>query len=172
MQVSEIPAALVRLWDALEGTNKMRASLFNLLIVAPKNQRTDYVRTITLKVLERFPSRVIFTTIDKTFGSSGIGMDEHQVELLKKTYLYLIFLTKLEKINTNILFQQYQPAFMAFLQNTKSTLPYMPTVALVTSSVWQSVTITAQDIQNSKMWQLYTQLMIADMALIKPQSFI
>ncbi len=64
MNVSEIPAALAKLWDALEGTSKMRASLFNLLIVAPKNQRTKYVRTITLKVLERFPSRVIFTTID------------------------------------------------------------------------------------------------------------
>jgi hypothetical protein len=66
MQVSEIPAALVKLWDALEGTNKMRACLFNLLVVAPKNQRTDYVRTITLKVLERFPSRVIFASIDTT----------------------------------------------------------------------------------------------------------
>lgn len=63
MLVSEIPAALIKLW---EGTDKMRASLFNLLVVAPKNKRTDYVRTITLKVLERFPSRVIFTTIDRT----------------------------------------------------------------------------------------------------------
>jgi hypothetical protein len=73
MQVSEIPAALVKLWDALEGTNKMRASLFNLLIVAPKNQRTDYVRAITLKVLERFPSRVIFTLIDKTISTDSLN---------------------------------------------------------------------------------------------------
>jgi len=65
MQVSEIPAALAKLWDTLEGTNKMRASLFNLLVTTPKDKRADYIRTITLKVLERFPSRVIFTTIDK-----------------------------------------------------------------------------------------------------------
>jgi hypothetical protein len=48
----------------------MRASLFNLLVVAPKNKRTDYVRTITLKVVERFPSRVIFTTIDKELNNT------------------------------------------------------------------------------------------------------
>lgn len=72
MLVSEIPTALAKLWDALEGTNKMRASLFNLLVVSPKNQRTDYVRQITLKVLERFPSRVIFTTIDKTLQNASL----------------------------------------------------------------------------------------------------
>jgi len=72
MLVSEIPAALVKLWDALEGTSKMRASLFNLLIVTPNNKRTAYVRDITLKVLERFPSRVIFTTIDKTLSDDTL----------------------------------------------------------------------------------------------------
>ncbi len=72
MKVSEIPTALTRLWDALEGTNKMRASLFNLLVVAPKNQRDDYIRKITLKVLERFPSRVIFATIDKTLQADSL----------------------------------------------------------------------------------------------------
>jgi hypothetical protein len=51
----------------------MRASLFNLLVVAPKNQRADYVRTITLKVLERFPSRVIFTTIDKNLSNDSLN---------------------------------------------------------------------------------------------------
>jgi glucose-6-phosphate dehydrogenase assembly protein OpcA len=65
MKVSEIPAALARLWDTLEGTNNMRASLFNLLVVAPKNPRMEYVRQITHKVLERFPSRVIFISVDK-----------------------------------------------------------------------------------------------------------
>lgn len=66
MQVSEISGALTKLLDSLQGTNKMRASLFNLLVVTPKNARTDYVNKITLKVLERFPSRVIFVSINKT----------------------------------------------------------------------------------------------------------
>jgi hypothetical protein len=86
MQVSEIPAALVKLWDALEGTNKMRASLFNLLVVAPKNQRTDYVRTITLKVLERFPSRVIFTTVDKTLSGDTLNASVSLIPGAKGSY--------------------------------------------------------------------------------------
>lgn len=66
MKVSEISSELHRMWDSLEGTNKMRASLFNLLVICPKNKHAEYVHTITHKVLERFPSRVIFITVDKT----------------------------------------------------------------------------------------------------------
>jgi hypothetical protein len=61
---SEIGPALNRLWSSLEGTNKMRASLFNLLVIAPNNSRNEYVRQITLKVLKRFPSRLITINID------------------------------------------------------------------------------------------------------------
>lgn len=86
MQVTEIPAALVRLWDALEGTNKMRASLFNLLVVAPKNERLDYLRTITLKVLERFPSRVIFAAVDKTLSGDSLNADVSLIPGAKGSY--------------------------------------------------------------------------------------
>ena len=86
MQVSEIPAALSRLWDALEGTNKMRVSLFNLLVFAPKNQRADYVRTITLKVLERFPSRVIFVMIDKNLSGDSLNADVSLIPGAKGSY--------------------------------------------------------------------------------------
>src|SRR5579863_8148567 len=96
MKVSEIPAALVKLWDALEGTNKMRASLFNLLIVAPKNQRTDYVRAITLKVLERFPSRVIFTTIDKTVSTDSLNAAVSLIHGSKGSYDVLCDFIELE----------------------------------------------------------------------------
>jgi hypothetical protein len=64
MHPSEISAALGRLWNSLEGTNKMRASLFNLVVISPKNQRSEYVRQITLKVLQRFPSRLIAINVD------------------------------------------------------------------------------------------------------------
>lgn len=66
MLPSDIPSALGRLWSSLEGTTKMRASLFNLLVVSPKNSRSEYVRQITLKVLQRFPSRVISIAVDPT----------------------------------------------------------------------------------------------------------
>lgn len=65
MEVSEIQSELTRIWDSLEGTNKMRACLFNLILFTHKNERAGYIRTITQKVIERFPSRVIFITVDK-----------------------------------------------------------------------------------------------------------
>jgi glucose-6-phosphate dehydrogenase assembly protein OpcA len=65
VEIAQIQSELTRIWDSLEGTNKIRACLFNLILVTYKNERAEYIRTITEKVIERFPSRVIFITIDK-----------------------------------------------------------------------------------------------------------
>lgn len=62
---SEIQSELSRIWDALEGSNKIRASLFNLIFYTKKKQRAEYIRKISEKVLEKFPSRVIFITEDE-----------------------------------------------------------------------------------------------------------
>jgi hypothetical protein len=62
----DIEAELTRVWDALEGTNKMRASLFNLIIYTQNNPRAAYIRSIVGKVIEKFPSRILFVTFDKT----------------------------------------------------------------------------------------------------------
>lgn len=59
---SEISSELNRIWDSLEGTNKMRASLFNLVFYTKTGDREKYIRTISEKVIEKFPSRVIFIT--------------------------------------------------------------------------------------------------------------
>lgn len=64
MKVSQISAELDRIWSTLEQSNKMRVSLFNLVVVARKTDRLPYVRQITRNVLERFPSRVIFVLIN------------------------------------------------------------------------------------------------------------
>jgi glucose-6-phosphate dehydrogenase assembly protein OpcA len=65
IEVGNIQAELTRVWDSLEGTNKIRACLFNLIVFTQKNERVPYIRTIVQKVIERFPSRVIFITVDK-----------------------------------------------------------------------------------------------------------
>lgn len=62
---SEIQAELSRIWDSMEGANKMRASLFNLIFYTQKNERAAYIRKIAHKVVEKFPSRVILVTTDK-----------------------------------------------------------------------------------------------------------
>ena len=61
---AQIESELFRLWEGLAKENKMRACLFNLIIFNQLSPRTDYVRSIAQKVLEKFPCRVLFIAYD------------------------------------------------------------------------------------------------------------
>ncbi|MES2344988.1 MAG: glucose-6-phosphate dehydrogenase assembly protein OpcA [Chlamydiota bacterium] len=61
---ANIETELTRIWNSLQGTNKMRACLFNLILYTNKNSRSGYIRTIAQKVIEKFPSRVILISAD------------------------------------------------------------------------------------------------------------
>ncbi len=60
----EIEAELVKIWDDLQGKNKMRACLFNLVIFARKDARRDYLQSVAQRVVKKFPCRIIFITSD------------------------------------------------------------------------------------------------------------
>jgi glucose-6-phosphate dehydrogenase assembly protein OpcA len=62
---AEIQSALNRIWESLETKNVARACLFNLIFYTQKNHRTPYIQKIAQKVVEKFPSRVIFVSVDK-----------------------------------------------------------------------------------------------------------
>ncbi len=57
---ADIQTELNRIWEELQTTNTTRASLFNLIFYTKENHRTAYIRRIAQKVIEKFPSRVIF----------------------------------------------------------------------------------------------------------------
>lgn len=59
-----IQAELSKLWESLETKNVTRASLFNLIFFTSKNHRTSYIQKIAQKVIEKFPSRIIFLMVD------------------------------------------------------------------------------------------------------------
>lgn len=61
---ADIQNALNRIWESLETTNVARACLFNLIFYTQKNPRTAYIQKIAQKVIEKFPSRVIFITLE------------------------------------------------------------------------------------------------------------
>jgi glucose-6-phosphate dehydrogenase assembly protein OpcA len=61
---SNIEPELLRIWDALAKENKIRASLFNLIVFTRLSPRTDYFRTIVQKVVEKFPCRTLFISHD------------------------------------------------------------------------------------------------------------
>ncbi|MGE0198681.1 MAG: glucose-6-phosphate dehydrogenase assembly protein OpcA [Simkaniaceae bacterium] len=63
---ADIESELGRIWESFQGTNKMRACLFNLIIYAQKGQRNAYLNQIAQKVIEKFPSRIIFITYDES----------------------------------------------------------------------------------------------------------
>lgn len=60
-----IEAELNRIWESLEGTNKIRASLFNLIFYTKNTPRSAYIKTIAQSVVEKFPSRVILITANE-----------------------------------------------------------------------------------------------------------
>ena len=62
---ADIQGALNRIWESLETKNVARACLFNLIFYTQKNHRTPYIQKIAQKVVEKFPSRVIFVSVDK-----------------------------------------------------------------------------------------------------------
>jgi glucose-6-phosphate dehydrogenase assembly protein OpcA len=61
---AQIENELLRIWDSLDKTRQMRASLFNLIVFNQLSQRTDYIRSIVQKIIETFPCRVLFVSHD------------------------------------------------------------------------------------------------------------
>lgn len=61
---SNIEPELIRIWEALAKENKIRASLFNLIVFTRFSPRTDYFRNIVQKVVEKFPCRTLFISHD------------------------------------------------------------------------------------------------------------
>lgn len=61
---SQIEPELLNIWEGLVKQNKMRASLFNLIVFNRLSARTDYIRNIVQKVVEKFPCRTLFISSD------------------------------------------------------------------------------------------------------------
>ncbi len=60
----QIESTLQSIWEGLAKTNRTRASLFNLIFFHELSPRTDYLRTIAQKVVEKFPCRLLFISFD------------------------------------------------------------------------------------------------------------
>lgn len=60
----EIEPELKRTWESLAKTNKTRACLFNLIVYAHLNPRSDFIRIRVQKIIEKFPCRILFISHD------------------------------------------------------------------------------------------------------------
>lgn len=72
VEPSKIETQLNLVWDLLRGKGKTRACLFNLVIYTEKNSRVDYLYKIAQKLIERFPSRILFVTIDASLPPNSL----------------------------------------------------------------------------------------------------
>lgn len=61
---ADIENQLQQIWEGLVKENKMRACLFNLIVYNHLSPRTDYIRNIVQKVIEKFPCRILFVSFD------------------------------------------------------------------------------------------------------------
>lgn len=59
IELVDINEELTKLWDKEQGQNKIRASLFNLIIYLQKDERVDYFEQLIKTVVSKFPCRVI-----------------------------------------------------------------------------------------------------------------
>ncbi len=57
---SKIEEKLISIWDDFGSINKVRASLFTLVVYTKTNSRSEYIRKIVQSIIEKFPCRVIF----------------------------------------------------------------------------------------------------------------
>ena len=114
-------------------------------------------------IFAQLPTVSIYqAALDQIYGPSGLNIPADQLTNLKRTYCYLEYLVKVDKVRNDPKFAQYQQTdFKPFAQAGMTTIP-MPTQALVTSNAWQSIKITQADISASPAWQNFIKAMICD----------
>lgn len=62
----DIENELLKIADALQGKNKMRSCLFNLIIYCKSQKRIEYLQSVAQRVVKRFPCRILFLTSDSS----------------------------------------------------------------------------------------------------------
>lgn len=68
IQIADIEKDLDKLW-AMQGSNRVRASLFNLVVYSQDPNRTRFLQEILKSIVEKFPCRIIFIKCDQNSAS-------------------------------------------------------------------------------------------------------
>ncbi len=68
VKLINIAQELKELWDREQGENRIRASLFNLILFVPKDDRASYYQNLIKSVVSKFPCRVMMIIHDDSSG--------------------------------------------------------------------------------------------------------
>ena len=118
--------------------------------------------TAALAFLEMPTNSINENIIDQIYGPTGLNIATESLNNIKKTYCYLEFLIKKNKVEYDQNFAKYQEDFKDFLQSSKDNILRKPTQALVESNGWKSIPVTSQDLIDSDGWQIFIKSMICD----------
>jgi hypothetical protein len=121
-------------------------------------------KQISTIIFQKLPTNSAYeTVIDKIYGSAGLHLAQEQIEHIKKTYCYLEFLVKIDKVKNDPKYKQYQTTeFKDFMTSQPGDGAYMPTQTLVTSPAWKAIQYTDKDMTTSSAWQMFIKSMICD----------
>ncbi|MGZ6255209.1 MAG: hypothetical protein ACXWL5_04435 [Candidatus Chromulinivorax sp.] len=129
----------------------------NNQVVNPQDQANN-------TVFSQIPQLSSFNQIiDTMYGVSGLNLSPELISQIKKSYCYLEFYVKLEKVNTEKQYAQYlKTDFKNFITEHSSGTAFMPTEQLIKSDSWKSIIISTNDLLKSDAWQNFIKAMICD----------
>lgn len=138
-----IESELKRILEPLQGAGKMRACLFNLILYTEKGYRTDYIRKIAQRVIQKFPCRLIFISLDREnkqsslvtkvsavspSGQSGIVCDLIEIEVSASEEMRVPF-TILPHILPDL------PVYLLWTENPTKTASLSPELEKLASRI-------------------------------------
>ncbi len=114
-------------------------------------------------IFQKLPTACKYENLLETiYGKTGLNIDQKIIDNLKKSYCYLEFLIKIEKVAKNPAYAAYQKTdFKDFINNpTASAL--LPTQDLVTSQGWKAIDYSDTEIVNHPLWQFFIKAIVCD----------
>ncbi len=130
---------------------------------ASKEDTASDPNQLAASIFEQLPTTSIYEiALEQIYGKSGLNISDETLVNLKKTYCYLEFLIKIDKVRNDQKFNHYQKTDFKDFTQANATQVHLPNQALVTSRAWQEIPVTQQDVLTSQAWQNFIKSMICD----------
>ncbi len=123
---------------------------------------TDPKQLLTSTLAQLPTTSTYEAMIDQIYGKSGLNIAVDQLANIKKTYCYLEYLVKVEKVRSNATYAQYQKTDFKNYAQPGMTKLIMPTQDLVSSDGWKKIPVTQDEIVASPGWQNFIKSMVCD----------
>lgn len=120
----------------------------------------DQVATI---IFQKLPTACRYENLLETiYGKSGLNIDPTILDRLKKSYCYLEFLIKIDKVAKNPAYAAYQKTDFKDFINNPTAGALLPTSDLVASAGWKAIDCSNEEMIAHPLWQFFIKAMVCD----------